>query len=83
MSQNQFETCKLDEACALQAAQLTDSLKWSGDEFKKVWNCHPTEDQFVTIQGRPVKIPRDQQAFERDYKFAGQTSNAKFHSLCF
>ena len=73
-SYHQFEASKLDDACALYHRQLPENLKWDSDQFEFAWKRHPPSYDTVVIHGRPVKIPRFQQAYDRDYQFSGQTS---------
>lgn len=44
--------------------------------FEALWQLHPEGYDTVHVHGRPVKLPRWQRAYGRDYRFSGQTSRA-------
>lgn len=46
----------------------------SKNAFDIFWNLHPADRSEIIMYGEPVKIPRFQQAYLRDYKFSGTTS---------
>jgi len=45
--------------------------------FDALWKLRPKEAQKIRIAGKPISIPRRQQAYERDYRFSGQESVAQ------
>uniref|UniRef100_A0A7S2XDL9 Fe2OG dioxygenase domain-containing protein n=1 Tax=Lotharella oceanica TaxID=641309 RepID=A0A7S2XDL9_9EUKA len=51
--------------------------KLSKDEFKELWDSHPTEYNEIMMHGRMVKIPRWQEAFGQSYTFSGSTAVAR------
>lgn len=55
---------------------LPDAIRLSADSFSALWAAHPPEHNLIMMHGRPVRIPRWQQAYGRDYAFAGQLSRA-------
>jgi len=56
--------------------QLPDDQLLSPDAFEDLWRMHPAESSEIFMHGRMVRIPRWQQAYERDYQFSGTTSRA-------
>lgn len=44
--------------------------------FAALWDLKPAERPWIMIHGRPVQIPRWQQAYEQDYRFSGRVSTA-------
>lgn len=71
-----FEPKMLDESNSIYLRQLPSEYLLSGDEFDQLWESRP--DEFATMPsfGRVVKKPRWEQAYGRDYRFAGATSKA-------
>jgi alkylated DNA repair dioxygenase AlkB len=57
--------------------RLPASLTLAGERFEGLWDLHPGQRATVVIVGRRVRTPRWQQAYGRDYSFAGGTSLAE------
>uniref|UniRef100_A0A7S4DRY1 Fe2OG dioxygenase domain-containing protein n=1 Tax=Lotharella globosa TaxID=91324 RepID=A0A7S4DRY1_9EUKA len=53
--------------------------KLSHEDFKELWDSHPTEYNEIMMHGRMVKIPRWQEAFGQSYTFSGSTAVARRH----
>jgi alkylated DNA repair dioxygenase AlkB len=47
------------------------------DDFERWWKLHPLEHPEIMMHGKPVAIPRWQQAYGCDYRFSGQVSPAQ------
>lgn len=45
-------------------------------QFEELWQLHPKEHAEIRMLGRPVKIPRWQQAYGVDYHFSGEVNRA-------
>lgn len=45
-------------------------------DFEQLWSLHPAEQPVVVLYKEPVRLPRWQKAYGRDYMFSGQTSIA-------
>lgn len=56
--------------------RLPPGLVPDGPGFERLWDLHPDARQTVRVHGRPVELPRWQQAYGVDYRFSGQTSRA-------
>ena len=52
-------------------------LVWDADRFAAAWHLHPEHKPVIRMVGKPVEIPRWQQAYGADYRFSGQTSTAE------
>ena len=71
-----FQTHDLGDGRPLLPGNLPVELVWTAATFDRMWALHPAERPTITIHGRPVQIPRWQQAYGADYRFSGQTSEA-------
>lgn len=50
--------------------------------FEEIWNLHPDEHSEILIHGKRVRVPRWDQAYEKDYPFAKQVAVAKSAPPC-
>lgn len=75
-AQFKFEHHSLGDGHEILTGVLPDDLRIDSEEFEELWNLHPIDRPWISIHGRPVQIPRWQQAYGRDYVFSGQTSLA-------
>lgn len=66
----------LPDGNLLQLGSLPDSFLPSQDQFETIWSIHPEEYSEITIVGKRVKVPRWDQAYEKDYPFANQVAEA-------
>ena len=71
-----FHCKRLDDAHVLFRGQLPPTVRTDAALFEALWGMHPAERHEIRMVGRAVRIPRWQQAFERDYKFAGGVAAA-------
>jgi alkylated DNA repair dioxygenase AlkB len=55
---------------------LPTALLFDERQFDDAWNMQPEVQDKIMMRGRLVKIPRKQQAYERDYRFAGRENEA-------
>jgi alkylated DNA repair dioxygenase AlkB len=72
-----FEQHPLDVDFSVWSTALPADLMPDASAFEALWQMHPDEHAEVRIMGRMVPIPRWQQAYGRDYAFAGGTSVAR------
>jgi alkylated DNA repair dioxygenase AlkB len=63
----------LSEEHELLETELPKSLRFSPAEFERLWALHPKDHIEIPLYG---PIPRWQQAYDRDYAFAGQVARA-------
>ncbi len=71
-----LENHSLDGELAIQTGQLPQRLVWSSDDFELVWRLHPIERHIVKMMGKPVEVPRWQQAYGANYSYTGSRNNA-------
>jgi alkylated DNA repair dioxygenase AlkB len=71
-----FQTHALGDELRLLTGNLPTELVWNAATFDRAWALHPEERPTILMHGRPVQIPRWQQAYGADYHFSGQTSKA-------
>jgi len=57
--------------------RLPDQLLWNSATFAAVWALRPAIRPSILMHGRPVQVPRWQQAYGQDYRYRGQTSPAE------
>jgi alkylated DNA repair dioxygenase AlkB len=69
-----FERKPLFDQHFLLAGRLPESLIPDSCAFEALWQLHPQEFHEIKIHGRLVKTPRWQQAFGRDYQYAGRVN---------
>jgi alkylated DNA repair dioxygenase AlkB len=58
------------------AGRVPEGLRWDAARFEAEWSLRPDDRPTIHLHGRPVQIPRWQQAYGRDYRFSGQVSAA-------
>lgn len=51
--------------------QIPESLMWNQVLFEQCWSIRPAERHKVTMFGRDVEVPRDQQAYGKNYSYTG------------
>lgn len=56
--------------------RMPDELHQARVSFEQLWQMHPQHHSLVKMFGKPIPIPRWQQAYGRDYEFSGQVSSA-------
>jgi alkylated DNA repair dioxygenase AlkB len=56
--------------------KLPDELVPDSRRFDEIWAMHPIEPSIIMIHGRPVKVPRFDKAYGRDYPFSGSVAQA-------
>lgn len=71
-----FTTHPLGDGLAFHQGTLPAELTWGETAFAEAWALHPVERPRIVMVGKPVAIPRWQQAFGHDYRFSNQTSEA-------
>ena len=55
---------------------MPDALLPDEQAFESMWRLHPEAFHELVVHGRPVKTPRWQQAFGRDYHYTGRVNRA-------
>jgi hypothetical protein len=71
-----FEGHVLDDGHHFFVGQLPDSLRLDAVDFDALWAMHPEGFDSIHMLGRPIELPRWQQAYGFDYHFSGRTSSA-------
>jgi alkylated DNA repair dioxygenase AlkB len=71
-----FERHDLDGRHALFAGRLPERLWFDLARFEALWALHPEDYHVIHMPGGPVKTPRWQQAFGRDYRYTGRVNAA-------
>jgi alkylated DNA repair dioxygenase AlkB len=71
-----FECHDCGKGHAIWMGRLPQSFDTTESQFEKVWRLHPKEHAVIRMLGRPVKIPRWQQAYGVDYHFSGEVNKA-------
>jgi alkylated DNA repair dioxygenase AlkB len=71
-----FHPHELTEGNLLFVGCLPDHLLGDDASFELLWGLQPTQRPWIKMAGRPVQIPRNQQAYGADYAFSGQISRA-------
>lgn len=66
----------LDEDHQVLCGALPPALIPDAAGFDALWRLHPARYDTAHVHGRPVKLPRWQQAYGMDYRFSGQLSRA-------
>lgn len=59
------------------SGQLPEALRLDEASFEALWSLHPEAFHEVTIAGRRVSNPRWEQAYNKDYAYAGNTNLAQ------
>jgi alkylated DNA repair dioxygenase AlkB len=70
-----MDRIRLDDEDWVEVGAVPDPAALCPD-FECLWALHPAEPSVLVLYGRPVPIPRFQQAFGRDYRFSNQVSCA-------
>ena len=65
-----------ENTCHILKDSIPDHLTLDSDQFDELWNLHPEEHSTIMIHGKPVRVPRWDKSYERDYVFSGQKSHA-------
>ncbi len=76
-----FQSYDLGAGLAFLTGELPRELR-QAVPFERLWDLHPPEFPEIHMHGKPVKIPRWQQAYGVDYRFSGQVSRALPIPLC-
>ena len=71
-----FESHTLDDGNLFFCGVLPEQLRVGADGFETLWRLHPAEYDVIKMRGRPVALPRWQQAFGADYHYTGRTNRA-------
>jgi alkylated DNA repair dioxygenase AlkB len=71
-----FEAIPLQNKHLLWAGALPAALTPDAAAFEALWALHPAEFHVIQMHGRPVKTPRWQQAYGRDYHYTGRVNRA-------
>lgn len=71
-----FERHDLDGRHGFLSGRLPERLIVDADRFEELWAMHPDDFHVIQMHGRPVKTPRWQQAFGRDYRYTGRVNSA-------
>jgi len=72
-----METQTLDQDCSIRTGSLPTELIPSQETFEELWALHPDEHSEIVIHGKKVKVPRWDQAYEKDYPFSNSIAAAK------
>lgn len=70
-----FKTHKLDQLHHILYGNLPSSLRQNLD-FIHLWNIHPDDFHLITLHNKEVATPRWQQAYGKNYNYAGRTIKA-------
>jgi alkylated DNA repair dioxygenase AlkB len=73
----EFEAHALDDGHRFLVGRLPGELCPDAAGFEVLWDLHPSDYDVIHMLGRPVKLPRWQQAYGKDYHFSGRTSEAQ------
>ena len=71
-----MEKVQLGDGCEIWVGTVKEELCPSEDQFEQLWALHPDEHSEIVIHGKKVKVPRWDQAFEKDYPFSNQIAKA-------
>lgn len=55
---------------------IPEELRLNSKQFEALWNLHPAEYNTVMMYGKPIKTPRWQQSFGRDYYYSGMNHSS-------
>jgi alkylated DNA repair dioxygenase AlkB len=69
-----FHREEMGKSSWLDVGYLPAHLSVSEDNFQEFWDLHPETRHEILMYGKPVKVPRYQQAYVRDYSFSGSVS---------
>lgn len=71
-----FERHVLKNECDFWVGRLPEELVFTHAQFEQLWQMHPLEYHEIRMLGRPVKTPRWQQAYGKNYEYTGQVNKA-------
>ncbi|MFO0890978.1 MAG: alpha-ketoglutarate-dependent dioxygenase AlkB [Isosphaeraceae bacterium] len=71
-----FECHDLDGRHSFHTGHLPEGLLLDAARFEELWSLHPEEYHVIQMHGRPVRTPRWQQAYGRDYHYTGHVNAA-------
>lgn len=71
------ETVELDSRCFIRHGSIPPAITPDKELFERIWDFHPHEYPELVMYGRPVKTPRQSQAYEKDYSFSNQVAVAQ------
>jgi len=71
-----FTEHMLPDGCRFSTGRLPDRLLLSPERFEELWRLQPAGYAVVKIRGKAHQIRRKQQAYDRAYRFSGQTAAA-------
>lgn len=72
-----FSFHKLDESHGLWSGTLPGERIPDRPKFEQLWQLHPENYHDIVMHGRPLKTPRWQQAYLRDYAYTGSRNDAR------
>lgn len=72
-----FKREKMSSYSWLDIGYLPENLLAAENSYETLWNLHPDNHHEVIMYGKPVPIPRFQQAYLKDYSFSGSVSKVK------
>jgi len=67
----------LSPAHSFWTGQVPAELRLDQTEFEELWRLHPGQYHEIMMHGRMVPTPRWQQAYGKDYAYAGQVNQAQ------
>lgn len=67
---------ELTDGSLIFKGRVPTQLQGNDAQFEQLWILQPPERPYIMIHGKPIQIPRNQQAFGADYSFSGQVSRA-------
>ena len=73
---NTIEQLDLPDGCTVKTGCVPKKLIPDEEMFESLWELHPSEFSEIFIHGKMVKVPRWDQAYEKDYPFAKQVAQA-------
>lgn len=65
---------KMGKKSWLDSCNLPEHLSVTEEGFGRIWDLHPPDRHEIVMYGKPVRVPRYQQAYLRDYVFSGSVS---------
>jgi len=71
-----FERHDLGPGHIFLTGALPLDLRFDAAAFETLWRMRPPEYHEILMRGRPVRTPRWQQAFGRDYQYTGRVNRA-------
>ncbi len=71
-----FSSHQLDDTYSIHQGTLPDDLAVDEARFEELWELHPAEFHEIVMQGKVMKTPRWQQAYNKDYLYSGSRNEA-------